>query len=215
MRKPVMAALVGPPDTDKIVKNGKICKLTVVTSKENAGSYFPLGFEMIAADLAVAYAFCNTRDAEALDELRNRGSVLMVSEAKLVKEHTYAFNGFMIAFSSTGVGDSYWHVVTGAYPPLVLEKEFLYHYPELLVLLESVLSGGGLSLLGVKLYPMKLERNSAPMKKNEVVKPSIKMSEAEFHVGAPFILLGSLASWRASRASRKKTDGRSEDSRES
>ncbi len=212
MKKPVVAGIVGPPDTDKIVSNGRICKLTVLATKEKAPSYFPLGFTMIAADVAVAYIHVSNKDAEALDQLRRLGTVIMVSPAKEYKKGIYEFDGIMISYSTSSVGDNAWHVLTGGYPPLIKGKELMYKYPQILALVESVISGGGLTLPADLFLPIEIVKEvPVEVKKQEKqVFPTSKMEEVSakdligpFH---PFIALGLLASWRASRAARKKAD---------
>ncbi|UXD22296.1 hypothetical protein IPA_03295 [Ignicoccus pacificus DSM 13166] len=206
LKRPLVVAIVGPSDADKIVGNWRLCKLTVLTSKERAGSYFPLGFKMITADLAIAYMKFDKNQAAALDELRKRGNVVVVSTAKKDKDGNYVFDGFLISFKVNVLGDSAWHIATGAYPPLVLGEDYLYRYPTLLSLVESVVSGGGLYLFGEKLYPIKLIEEKVVVKspeKKKVPRPA-KLEAVEDFKGSPFIFLGLLASWRASRASGKK-----------
>ncbi len=200
---PIVAARVGPPDADKVINGKRACKLVVVTTRELAGSYFPLGFKMVASDLAIAYMLLNEEEAIALDELRNLGNVVVVSEA--VKEGDYyLFRGLMMAYEVTTVGDLSWHVIKGVFPPLMKGKEYLYKSPSALSIVEAVASGAGLSLKGTTLYPVEVRREG-PRERN----PKKKTVEIErFEVPRILLLPAIVAKWRAARVSSKKASSK-------
>ena len=204
---PIVAANVGPPDADKIVNGKRACKLVVVTSRELAGSYFPLGFKMVASDLAVAYMILNEKEAQALDRLRGLGNVLIISKAEKNGDF-YSFKGVMMAYETVIVGDLSWHVLRGIYPPFMEGREYLYKLPKALGVVEAVASGGGLSLMGRKLYPIQVT------KKTEVSKPPKKVKVERFEIPRILLLPAILARWRAERVSGKKASSKGETSEE-
>ncbi|ALU12219.1 hypothetical protein EYM_01540 [Ignicoccus islandicus DSM 13165] len=197
---PIVAANVGPPDADKVIGGKRVCKLVVVTTEEMAGSYFPLGFEMVATDLAVAYMTFNEEEAAAIDRLRQLGDVLIVSKAKRDGKY-YVFDGVMMAYEVATVGNLSWHVLKGIYPPLMEGKEYLYKAPIALSLIESVASGGGLSVPAKELYPIEVTKG---LTTNVKVDPKAGKKEERFEVPGILLLPALVAKWRAHRVSSKK-----------
>lgn len=186
MKRPLVAGVVGPPELDAVTKGGIITYLQVAPASPGlAQTYFPLGYET-KGGIAYAKIFLSEKDSKALNELRKRvrgkGSVIIVSEAKKLKDYYIFKNGIMLAIKCSHLGLMSWHALVGSYPPLELKEEPLYPSPTLLATVESVFSGYGLYIPSFVEVPV-----------------VVKEEREEHKLPLPLSLLLALPAWRAKR----------------
>ncbi|ABU81766.1 hypothetical protein [Ignicoccus hospitalis] len=184
LKRPLVMGLVSPPTLDKVTSEGVIVNLEVFTRDERlAATYFPK-FYVWKDGLAAAPMLVRKEDALALNELRERGNVIIISQLK-TKGKVYVFDGIMIAVRNKFVGNMAWYSAEGGYPPLAVGEEPLYRSPPLLATVESIISGEG-----------------AYVYSERVVEVDVK----KLLIPPPLALLG-IAGWRMRRLAARKEVG--------